>query len=235
MREAPDGALERAFIYQLGAERGPIFVTAAVGEFVGACACCGDRIVFVWHRSANAFTLRSFLPGIGKMLRKRKQIRRRRRVSFAQMAREIGPRLHMAFRRARIALWRFKRSPAQQDRAAMLASFAFIGIFAIGSVDAIITGRADFAPGSAYAAEYHPASVASAQAPIALASAEAAEAEVAIKSAEAIDYSFTTETLLGGPELELVAMPLFEDVMAEGAKTPLPEPVASIEADPTAL
>jgi hypothetical protein len=168
------------------------------------------------------------------MLQKRKQIRRRRRVSFAQMAREIGPRLHMAFRRTRAALWRFKRSPAQQDRAAMIASFAFIGLFAVGSVDAIITGRADFAPGSAYAAEYHPARVEEALQPT-LAPAEEPAAEDAAKSAAAIDYSFTTETLLGGPELELVVMPLFEEVMAEGEKVAPPEPVASIDADPTAL
>jgi len=151
------------------------------------------------------------------------------------MAREIGLRLHMAFRRTRAALWRFKRSPAQQDRAAMVATFAFIGLFAVGSVDAIITGGADFAPGSAYAAEYHPQRVVqpeAAPAPV----VEVASTEAASKAVAELDYSFTTETLLGGPELELGVTPLFEDILAEGEKFDVTgEPVASIEAEETAF
>ena len=146
------------------------------------------------------------------------------------MAREIGPRLHMAFRHARVGLWRFKRSPAQQDRAAMVATFAFIGLFAVGSVDAIITGGADFAPGSAYAAEYTPARVAG---PASVTAAEAPKEDDTAKTAVTanIDYSFTTETLLGGPELELGATPLFEDVLAEGEKVEQPGPLAAIAAE----
>lgn len=120
----------------------------------------------------------------------------------------------------------------------MIATFAFIGLFAIGSVDAIITGGVDFAPGSAYAAEYQPARAMPAPAPAAVAAVEAAEAEdVATKSADGadIDYSFTTEVLLGGPELELASTPLFDDALAEGEKVEQPEPVAAIEAEPTAL
>jgi hypothetical protein len=152
------------------------------------------------------------------------------------MAREIGPRLHMAFRRTRAALWRFRRSPAQQDRAAMVATFAFIGLFALGSVDAIVTGGADFAPGSAYAAEYHSTRIAE-PAPVAVAAEEAKAEEDAAKTVMAanIDYSITTETLLGGPELDLVATPIFEDVLAEGAKVEQPEPMASIEAEDLAF
>jgi len=170
------------------------------------------------------------------MLRKRKQIRRRRRISFAQVAREIGPRLHMAFRHARVGLWRFKRSPEQQDRAAMLATFAFIGLFAVGSVDAIITGGADFAPGSAYAAEYTPARVAE-PVPAAVATVEEPKEEDTAKTAAtaSIDYSFTTETLLGGPELDLVATPLFEDMLAAGDKVEQPEPLAAIDAEDLAF
>lgn len=170
------------------------------------------------------------------MLLKRKQVRHRRRVSFAQMAREIGPRLHMAFRRARVGLWRFKRSPAQQDRAAMIATFAFIGLFAVGSVDAIITGGADFAPGSAYAAEYTPARMAE-PAPVTVAAAEEPKPEDTAKTAATanIDYSFTTETLLGGPEVDLVATPLFEDVLAAGDKVEQPEPLAAIDAEDLAF
>lgn len=142
----------------------------------------------------------------------------------------------MAFRRARVGLWRFKRNPEQQDRAAMLATFAFIGVFAVGSVDAIITGGADFAPGSAYAAEYTPAHV-STTAPAAVAAAEEPKPEDAAKTAATanIDYSFTTETLLGGPELELVETPLFEDVLAAGDKVEQPEPLAAVAAEDLAF
>ncbi|ANP47415.1 hypothetical protein [Candidatus Viadribacter manganicus] len=162
------------------------------------------------------------------MLQKRKQARRRR-VSFAQMAREIGPRLHTAFRRGRVALWRFKRSPEQQDRAAMVATFAFIGLFAIGSVDAIIMGRADFAPGSAYAAEYQPERMLTPAPARVVAPVDEAAVEEAVKSAASdIDYSFTTEVLLGGPpELEQATLPLVEEIATEGDKL---EPVATDEA-----
>lgn len=153
------------------------------------------------------------------------------------MAREIGPRLHMAFRRTRAALWRFKRSPARQDRAAMYATFAFIGAFAIGSVDAIITGGADFGPHSAYAAEYQAVRVTPPAAVTPAPAVEAVVEEEAVKTAAAaeIDYSFTTEVLLGGPELELAVStePLLQDVLAEGGKVEQPEPVAATEAELT--
>jgi len=149
------------------------------------------------------------------MLRKRKQIRRRRRVSFTQRVREIGPRLHTAFRKARVALWRFKRSPEQQDRAAMVATFAFISLFAIGSVDAIITGGADFAPGSAYAAEYTPARVTPVAAPVVELAAVDEAATDTTKTVGEIDYSVTNEILLGGPEEALLAV-VEEPIEVEG-------------------
>lgn len=172
------------------------------------------------------------------MLRKRKQSRRRR-VSFKQRVREIGPRLHTAFRKARVALWRFKRSPEQQDRAAMVATFAFIGLFAIGSVDAIITGGADFAPGSAYAAEYRPTRTAPAAQPAAetLAVEEDVASADALKSAGEIDYSFTTEELLGGPEDALAAVqePTVAEFTFEGLKTGHSDPAAGAATDDTIL
>lgn len=169
------------------------------------------------------------------MLRNRKQVRRRRRrISFAQIAREIGPRAHTALRRARVALWRFKRSPVQQDRAAMYATFAFIGLFAVASVDAIIMGRADFGPGSAYAAEYQSPQT-RAPAPLVLAAAEDVELPAAVKAATGaeVDYSFTTESLLGGPDLEIVGAPLFQDAVVDGVKVGQPAPVAAVELEPT--
>ena len=171
------------------------------------------------------------------MLRKRKQVRRRR-ISFKQHVREIGPRLHAAFRKARIALWRFKRSPEQQDRAAMYGTFAFIALFAIGSVDAIITGGADFAPGSAYAAEYTPARVA----PVALPAAQVALAEevaptAALKSVGEVDYSFTTEELLGAPEAELAVAeePAVAEFSFESLKSGSAEPITGAGTEDTVL
>jgi len=118
----------------------------------------------------------------------------------------------------------------------MAATFAFIGLFAVGSVDAIITGRADFAPGSAYASEYQAVRVAT-PAPVEVAAIEEPKPDNSAKTADGapIDYSYTTEILLGGPELDFFATPLFEDVLAEGEKVEQPEPVAELEADPTAL
>lgn len=152
------------------------------------------------------------------------------------MMREIGPRLHTAFRRARVGLWRFKRSPEQQDRARMVATFAFIGLFAVGSVDAIITGGADFTPRSAYAAEYTPTRVAQPQ-PTVVSTVEEPNAEETVKTAAAanIDYSQTTETLLGGPELDLVSTPLFEDMLAEGEKVEQPDALAAIDSEDLAF
>ena len=66
MCEPTDDDVWRALIHKIGAERRPIFVAASVGEFVGACAQGGERIVFLWHQSANAHTLPAFLSGIGK-------------------------------------------------------------------------------------------------------------------------------------------------------------------------
>lgn len=153
------------------------------------------------------------------MLRKRKQARWR--ISLAEIAQGIGPRLHTAFRHGRAALWRFKRSPERQDRAAMFATFAFIAVFAVGSVDAIITGGADFTPGTAYAAEYAAHRVTATTLPVPAAellTTEEVTPEDALKSAGEIDYSFTTEVLLGGPEESLaIAEPVTED--AETAET----------------
>ena len=149
-----------------------------------------------------------------------KRIRRRRqRINLAQLAREIGPRARAAWRHARVALWRFKRSPQQQDRASMIATFAFIGVFAVGSVDAIVTGGADFSVANAYAGEMPaPARVIQRQPEAAI--SEPAEETAAIKPAtkENVDYSFTAEELLGGPLLAIEGNTLIDDAVIEADK-----------------
>jgi hypothetical protein len=140
----------------------------------------------------------------------------------------------MAFRRARVALWRFKRSPEQRDRASMIATFAFIGVFALGSVDAIITGGADFGIGAAYASEM-PASTrivrpqATIPPPVVVEALEDVAAAKAVEN-ENVDYSFTTEELLGGP------LPTIEDLAVEIDKLlEVVEPAAVIEPEDSIL
>ena len=170
------------------------------------------------------------------MLRKRKA--RRRRVSFAQMLREAGPRARTAFRHARVWLWRFKRSPEQRDRAAAMATFAFIGLFAFGSVDAIITGGADFGPSSAYAGEYSgPRVVAAAPATVPVIEPVADTETKKTVVAELVDYSFTAEELLGGPEpvLAISNEPMADEFIIGEKPIETLEPVASAEPKDAAL
>jgi hypothetical protein len=173
------------------------------------------------------------------MLQKRNR-RRRKRVSLAQMVREIGPRAHKAFRHARVGLWRFKRSPEQQDRATMVATFAFIGVFAVGSVDAIVTGGADFGVASAYASEMPAATrivrpPPAVQVPVLVEVVEDVAPTKAVAD-EHVDYSFTTEELLGGPLLTVDAEGLIEDAAVEGDKLlEMLEPAAVTETQDSVL
>jgi hypothetical protein len=124
--------------------------------------------------------------------------KRRRRASLAQMAAATARGLHTAYRHARVGVWRFKRSPDQQDRATAIATFTFIGLFALGSVDAVVTGGADFGPTAAYASEYRPARAPTTVQPIVTVMTNLAPAPVEAAPGD-IDYSFTGEELLGGP------------------------------------
>lgn len=156
------------------------------------------------------------------------------------MVREIGPRAHKAFRHARVGLWRFKRSPEQQDRATMVATFAFIGVFAFGSVDAIITGGADFGIASAYASEM-PADTRitrlqiAASAPVVVEAIEEAAPTKAIED-ENVDYSTTSEELLGGPLLTINDEALIEELAAGTDKLlEAVEPAAAIVSEDAVL
>lgn len=152
------------------------------------------------------------------------------------MAREIGSRARSAVRHARVWLWRFKRSPERRDRAAAFATFAFIGVFTLGSIDAVITGGADFDSGDAYAMDYSSERVAAptlAAAPVVepQASAETVKA-VAV---EEIDYSFTTEELLGGPEETAFDDVVLEDLAERDGKAEASAPVADVNPKAAAL
>jgi hypothetical protein len=176
---------------------------------------------------------------MAKMLQRRNR-RRRKRVSLARMLRQIGPRAHKAFRHARVGFWRFKRSPEQQDRATMIATFAFIGVFAFGAVDAIITGGADLGIASAYASEMPAATrmvrpQATVAAPVAVEVIEEAAATKAVED-ENIDYSQTTEELLGGPLLTINDDAMIEELIVDTDKLlEAVEPAAAIATEDSIL
>ena len=119
----------------------------------------------------------------------------------------------------------------------MLATFAFIGLFTVGSVDAIITGGADFAPGSAYAAEYQSTRVSAPRvaAPVETPVVEEAAADDT-KAVENTNYAYTDETLLGAPPEELAAneAPDVEPVVFEGYKADVWEQLL-VETDDAAI
>jgi hypothetical protein len=114
-------------------------------------------------------------------------------LTYARLARRKGRQIYV----------RVRDDAAVRDRIACVSAFAFILTFAVGSVDAIVTGGADFNPGAEAAempqayvqyVDYTPPTFTDAEAP------PEAEEIVAIE-----DYSFTTETLLGGPEAVLAS------------------------------
>jgi hypothetical protein len=114
-------------------------------------------------------------------------------LTYARLARRSARRIYQ----------RVRTDAAVRDRIACVSAFAFVFTFFIGSVDAIVTGAADFNPG-AEAAEmprthvqhvtYTPPVFQDAEAP-----------PEAFEAIELVDYSFTNETLLGGPETMLVS------------------------------
>lgn len=145
-------------------------------------------------------------------------------------------RARTALRHARVWLWRFKRSPEQRDRAAAFATFAFIGLFALASFDAVVTGGADFDAGDAYAMSYASERViAPTPAPAPVVEPEAPEEAVKAVVVEEIDYSYTTEELLGGPEETAFDETLFENAVADGGKGEASAPVADVNLKAAAL
>lgn len=112
---------------------------------------------------------------------------------------ELTQRVRRTWRNSRAWGLRTWRNPTKRERVKATATFAFIFAFAVGSMDYLITGGPDWNPdgGQAYASEY--------VAPVRLsfATAEAAPLEppptLAEIDAKSVDYSFTSEDLLGGP------------------------------------
>ena len=109
-------------------------------------------------------------------------------LTYARLARRKGRQVYQ----------RVRTDAAVRDRIACVSAFAFIFTFFIGSVDAIVTGGADFNAG-AEAAEMPRAYVQHVNyTPPVFQDAEAPPE--ALEAIELVDYSFTTEVLLGGPE-----------------------------------
>lgn len=90
---------------------------------------------------------------------------------------------------------RLRDNAELRERIAATCAFSFIFVFAVASVDAILTGAADWSPG-AEAAEYH-AAPALTYAPPVFAGAE--EAPPPREEIALVSYRVSTEALLGGP------------------------------------
>jgi hypothetical protein len=102
-----------------------------------------------------------------------------------------------------------------RERIAATCAFSFIFVFAAASVDAIVTGAADWSPG-AEAAEYRAAPALAYVAPVFVGADEppAAREELAL-----VSYSVSTEALLGGPDATL-PVGTQPEVLAEPVKPP---------------
>jgi hypothetical protein len=102
-------------------------------------------------------------------------------------------------RRVRDWVWNAWRHPARRERVKATAAFAFIVAFTAGSIDYLITGGPDWNPGGeAYAMEAPQPRVLAAAAPATL-SLPAPPGLTPAAPLE-IDYSWTSEELLGGPD-----------------------------------
>lgn len=103
--------------------------------------------------------------------------------------------------------------PANRERSKASAVFAAIFAFTAAGVDYVVTGGPDWNPGGvAYAMEINPTQTRGDLVVRAgpLAPTQNAEDDAWIEIAP-IDYSFTTETLLGGPDTVLAAYEPFAD------------------------
>lgn len=127
------------------------------------------------------------------------------RAAAGKTARRLGRR---AARRLR-GLWtgagrlvrEVRTEPAAQERAAAAAVFATIFAVLVGGVDYLVTGGPSWNPAAAAAPSV---AVTRVDAPAWSAEPAALPQRPAVEAAE-IDYSFTDETLLGGPEVVLAA------------------------------
>jgi len=108
-----------------------------------------------------------------------------------------------AFKRVGKRARRIWRDPAKRDRVKAHLAFVLIFGFVVSSVDYLITGGPDWNPtGEAYAMEMPgPRNYAAPTRAEPTNLAATTEEQAAL--IEEIDYSFTAETLLGGPETVL--------------------------------
>lgn len=129
-----------------------------------------------------------------------------------------------AFKRAGKRARRIWRDPAKRDRVKAHLAFLLIFGFVVSSVDYLITGGPDWNPaGEAYAMEMPgPRSYA---APV---RAEPTNLVVTTEEellVDEVDYSFTTETLLGGPDTVLATAPrAFEGKLGAAVAPEQPAP-----------
>ena len=112
--------------------------------------------------------------------------------------------LGRAWRRLQRLYRTLRDDAAARDRAAAVSTFAFIFAFAVLSVDYVVTGGPDWNP-DAEAAELPAAYTRAAVSPPPRLSDAAQREQPAVVEPAEIDYSFTTEDLLGGPGTDLAS------------------------------
>lgn len=147
---------------------------------------------------------------------------------FASL-RDLPSKARRAWRQTRAYALRTWRNPQKRERIKATATFAFIAAFTVVSLDHLITGGTDWNPdgGQAYAMEISQ-SFAQPVAPqvqtAELTSLAPAFAEV--EETAPVDYSYTTETLLGGPDADLPTYRPFADGFTDAADKPVTEDYA---------
>ncbi|MFO1016311.1 MAG: hypothetical protein U1E03_01865 [Hyphomonadaceae bacterium] len=138
---------------------------------------------------------------------------------FASL-RDLPSKAHRAWRQTRAYALRTWRNPEKRERIKATTTFAFIAAFTVVSLDHLITGGTDWNPdgGQAYAMEVS-RSFAQPVAPQVQTAELTSLAPVLAETEEPepVDYSYTTETLLGGPDTELPTYRPFADGFTDAA------------------
>jgi hypothetical protein len=153
--------------------------------------------------AANARKTFAFQGNLQEMLQKRH--RTKDLAALEQSLRGFVVGVRTLTRRARVVAWRFKRNSVLRDRTARNVTFALLAAFTIASVDYLVTGGPEWNPGEAYAMPMPQTPQART---VQRATTPVVEPLPVIEPAEleTIDYSVTTETLLGGPEIVFASL-----------------------------
>lgn len=123
----------------------------------------------------------------------------------------IGRAARNTIERAAKRAQRIWRSPEKRDRVKMHLAFALVFALLVTGTDYVITGGVEWNPGGEAFAMEMPQTAQSAEPVVRAGPLPPAAAEEEFVELAPIDYSFTTETLLGGPDTVLAEYRPFAD------------------------